>query len=119
MRNSLIRVLIVLAFIGCLFLFAHFMMARGGVPQIEAAVRSEVSSLSSSNMPLRTLQLEATTKRQISWDLLTGHLTFSGSYSGQPCDVIVSWSKVDTNAPIDNIQVKTAQDEPEIIWSRK
>ena len=119
MHKSLIRVFIVLAFIACLFLFVHWMMVRGGIPQIETAVRSEVALLSSSNATLHTLQLEATTRRQISWDLLTGHFTFSGSYSSQPCDIIVSWSKVDTNAPIDNIQVKTAQHEPEMLWSRK
>src|SRR5208282_2468511 len=106
--RSLVRVVLALSFIACLFLLGHWMMVRGGVPQIEIAVRNEVASLSSSNATLHTLQLDATTGRQISWNLLTGHFTFSGSYSSQPCDIVVSWSKVDTNAPIDNIQVKTA-----------
>ena len=117
--RSVIRAVIVLFFIACLILFANWTMLRAGVPQIETAVRKEVASLSSSNATLRTLQLGTTTKREIHWGFLTGYFIFSGSYSNQSCDVDVSWSKVDTNAPIDKIEVKTINREPKIIWSRK
>ena len=101
--------------------FVHSSMVREGVPQIEAAVRQEVVALSISHDKLHTLQLGHASQWHTKTrdDLVTGYFVFSASYLGAPAEIRVSWSKADTNSPIDKIEKTGTYQEPETLWSRK
>jgi len=96
-------------------------MISDGVPQIEAAVRREASSLARTNDILQSLELgrETGTRTVGSGVKMTGYFEFDGSYSNESWDVLVRWCKADTNAPIDKIELHCKSQEPKIIWSRK
>ena len=94
---------------------------RAGIPQIEAAVRREASSLSLSDASLHSLQLDRVTRTHMSESggAIGGYFQFDGSYSNESWDVLVSWRKADTNAPIDKIEIRSTDQELRTIWVRQ
>jgi hypothetical protein len=125
MRATTVQyIVLVLVAIACAWSI-HFSIEHSGIPawvhQSEAVVRGEVLTLSSSQDKLHTLQLD----RALQWHktklngVVMGYIVFSASYLGAPAKIRVSWSKADTNMPIDKIEKTSASEEPTLLWSRK
>jgi len=121
MRISPILFFVILVFVGSLFLYLHWFMVSEGVPQIEAAVRREATSLARTNEILQSLELGHITRTRMvdSGVAMTGYFQFNGSYSNESWDVLVYWRKADSNAPIDKIEIGNTYQESRVIWSRK
>jgi len=111
----------VMLFAVCFLLVTKRSMFRGDVSQIQAAVRQEIGSLSSSQESLRSLHLGGLTKTYEagSGASMTGFFQFDGDYFDQSCRVYVIWRKADTNAPIDKIEINGNSKKLRTIWSRK
>jgi hypothetical protein len=120
-RTNLIVFFGMLLLVGSFFLYIHWFEVKEGVPQIEAAVRRQVSSLASTNDVLHSLELGRVTRTRMvdSGVAMTGYFQFDGSYSNQSWDIFVSWRKADSNAPIDKIEIGSTDKELRKIWSRK
>ena len=124
MRATTVQyIVLVLVAIACAWSI-HFSIEHSGIPawvhQSEAAVREEVLTISSSQDKLHTLQLD----RALQWHktklngVVMGYIVFSASYLGAPAEIRVSWSKADTNMPIDKIE-RISASEQTLLWSRK
>ena len=92
-------------------------MVRQGFPQVEAAVRRQVVSLARTDESLRSLELGRMRVAHVNYSG-AGYFQFEGSYSNQSWPIVVSWSKADTNLPIDTIKVGSIY-HGRTIWSRK